>query len=276
MAITGIAGMSGRERVSLAGIGRGEFSRLGRQPRFDSGIWVRCNAINSAQSQAASLPGAGDLAFFRMRASWQLVATRSTDNLVIRARRSHCRSGFAFIAWAVLCTGVAQSADPTRILDLGSGVKIELIRIEAGTFTQGSTVGRPGRGDDELQREVTISQAFYLGKTPVTRGQFTQFVTATGYRTEAEKGTSGGSGFENGALVQKPGFNWRNPGFAQTDDHPVVLVTWDDAQAFVKWLSDKTRESLQLPTEAEWEYACRAGSTTDFYSGDGEEAAARI
>jgi formylglycine-generating enzyme required for sulfatase activity len=159
---------------------------------------------------------------------------------------------------------------------LGTGVKIELIRIEPGTFTQGSAAGRPGRGEDEVQREVTISQAYYLGKTPVTRGQFAQFVTATGYRTEAEKGTSGGSGFEKGALVQKQGYNWRNPGFVQTDDHPIVLVTWDDAQVFVRWLSDKTRESIQLPTEAEWEYACRAGTTTDFYSGDGEEAAARI
>ena len=185
-------------------------------------------------------------------------------------------AGLVISVWAVLCTGVAQSAEPTRLLDLGNGVKIELIRIEPGTFTQGSAADRPGRGDDEVQREVTISQAFYLGKTPVTKGQFAKFATATGFRTEAEKGSSGGAGFENGALVQKSGYNWRNPGFAQTDEHPVVLITWDDAHAFMKWLSDKTRENIQLPTEAEWEYACRAGSTTDFYSGDGDEAAARI
>ena len=154
-------------------------------------------------------------------------------------RRSHCIPGLTLAAWAVVFVGVAQSAEPSRTLDLGDGVKIELIRIEPGTFMQGSAAGRPGRGEDETEREVTISQAYYIGKTPVTRGQFAQFVTATKYRTEAEKGTSGGFGLENGALVQKTGYNWRNPGFKQTDDHPVVLVTWDDTQAFARWLSGK-------------------------------------
>src|SRR5438105_3499051 len=140
-----------------------------------------------------------------------------------KATRSACIPVLTLAAWAVVCVGVARSAEPSRILDLGDGVKIELIRIEPGTFTQGSAAGRPGRGEDETERQVTISHGFYLGKTPVTRGQFAQFVTATKYRTEAEKGTSGGFGLENGALVQKAGYNWRNPGFRQTDDHPVVL-----------------------------------------------------
>ncbi|HEY3965791.1 MAG TPA: SUMF1/EgtB/PvdO family nonheme iron enzyme [Planctomycetaceae bacterium] len=183
---------------------------------------------------------------------------------------------FFGVALLAICSGEVQSAEPTHTIDLGSGTTIELVLIEAGTFTQGSPAGEPNRSDDETQRQVTISQPFYLAKTPITRGQFAKFVAATGYKTESEKGTSGGFGLENGQLVQKAAYNWRHPGFVQTDDHPVVLVTWDDAQAFAKWLSGKTNQNFQLPTEAEWEYAVRAGSTTAFYNGDGDQAADQI
>ena len=199
-----------------------------------------------------------------------------TALLMTTSRRRPFLYGSLVAAWTLCAAGLARSAEPTRTIDLGNGVKIEFIRIEPGTFTQGSPAGEANRNTDETERQVTISRAFYLGKSPVTRGQFAQFVSATGFRTESEKGTSGGFGYEGGKLVQKSIYNWRNPGFAQTDDHPVVLITWDDAQAFLKWVSEKTRESVQLPTEAEWEYACRAGTTTAYYGGDREEDAARI
>ena len=71
-------------------------------------------------------------------------------------------------------------------------------------------------------------------------------------------------------------YSWRNVGFEQTDDHPVVCVSWNDAVTFCKWLSKKESKSYRLPTEAEWEYSCRAGTTTRYYSGDDPETLAKV
>jgi formylglycine-generating enzyme required for sulfatase activity len=126
-------------------------------------------------------------------------------------------------------------------------------------------------GDNEQpQHTVRLTKAFRLGATEVTRGQFRRFVNATKYVTEAEK-DDGGLGY-NVAVGKLEGrdkkFNWKNTGFAQTDEHPVVNVTWNDAKAFVEWLSKEEGIEYRLPTEAEWEYACRAGTTGMFSVGN--------
>jgi formylglycine-generating enzyme required for sulfatase activity len=116
-----------------------------------------------------------------------------------------------------------------------------------------------------------------LGVTEVTRGQFRGFVDDAGYTTEAESNGKGGYGFdEGGRWVQAPKFTWLNPGFEQIDEHPVVNVSWNDAQAFISWLSRKERKTYRLPTEAEWEYACRAGTMTQYSSGDDPESLASV
>ncbi len=121
---------------------------------------------------------------------------------------------------------------------------------------------------------VRITRAFHMGAHEVTVGQFRTFVEDSNYRTDAEEDGEGGYGFNaaTGKREQKPEYTWRNPGFAQTDNHPVVNVTWNDAVAFGEWLSSKERKAYRLPTEAEWEYACRAGTTTHFSFGDDASA----
>lgn len=174
----------------------------------------------------------------------------------------------AVVLGAVSMSGSAraQSPEPALSLNLGSGVLLETVLVRAATFRQGSPLTEAGRGEDEAEREVTISRDFYIGRYEVTVGEFRRFVSETGYKTEAEKGTSGGFGWNGQALEQRFGFNWENPGFAQTDRHPVTIVTFDDAQAFTRWLSKRIGRTVTLPTEAQWELAARGGSTSVFPS----------
>jgi formylglycine-generating enzyme len=123
---------------------------------------------------------------------------------------------------------------------------MEFVMIPGGCFKMGSPAGENGRFDNEGLHEVCVSP-FMMGKYEVTVGQFRKFVEATNYRTEAE--TAGG------------GKNWRDPGFPQKDNEPVVYVSWNDAQQFISWMN-KSGKGYRLPTEAEWEYAARAGSQT--------------
>jgi formylglycine-generating enzyme required for sulfatase activity len=161
-----------------------------------------------------------------------------------------------------------------------NSVGMKMIRIKAGRFRMGSPNDEKGRFDNEgPQHEVEISKAFSLAEATVTVGQFRRFVQDRAYhggetyKTEAERDGKGGWGFneDTGKFEGRdPKYSWKNTGWKQTDDHPVVNVTWNDAVAFCKWLSDKEKREYRLPTEAEWEFACRAGTTTRYLTGDEE------
>jgi sulfatase modifying factor 1 len=146
----------------------------------------------------------------------------------------------------------------------------------------GRAEGSPGNSPDESPvTRVFFSKPFWFGATEVTVAQWRQFVDATGYRTDAEKGgglfVANGSGAKGiDGWAKRAGLSWRSPGREQTDAHPVVGVSWSDAQAFCAWLTQRektagrlpTGYAFSLPTEAQWEYACRAGSEAIFASGD--------
>jgi formylglycine-generating enzyme required for sulfatase activity len=125
--------------------------------------------------------------------------------------------------------------------------------------------------DEYPRHRVRITRPFYLGQFEVTVGQFRRFVEETGYKTEAERDGTGGWGY-NPQKRKVEGrdrrYNWRAPGFPQTDDHPVVNVSYNDALKFCEWLSEKEKRRYRLPTEAEWEYASRASTSTRYHNGD--------
>jgi sulfatase modifying factor 1 len=150
-----------------------------------------------------------------------------------------------------------------------NGLGMKLVRIGPGEFLMGSPADEEGRFHNETQHKVKLTKPFFLGAHHVTRGQFAAFVKDAAYRTDAEKDGWAYCLSANGASAEKvKGASWQRPGFDQTDDHPVVQVSWNDAQAFCQWLSKKEGSKYRLPTEAEWEYTCRAGTHAAYFWGD--------
>lgn len=138
----------------------------------------------------------------------------------------------------------------------------EMVVISPGVFNMGSPKDEAERFDDEgPQHRVEIEQPFALGRYPITRGEFAAFVKATGHEGKGARIWTGKE-WETDEHA-----DWQSPGFAQTDRHPVVCVSHEDALAYLAWLSDRTGQHYVLPSEAMWEYACRAGTTTPFWTG---------
>jgi formylglycine-generating enzyme required for sulfatase activity len=168
---------------------------------------------------------------------------------------------------------------------LASGGKgPEMVVLPGGKFAMGSPKDEAGREENEGPLHDVSVRSFALGKYPVTRGEFARFAAATGYKTDAEKDTpvpfqpaelgtpvacftyKGGQDFG-----WKAGSSWRDPGYQQDDNEPVSCLSWNDARAYVNWLSHETGKPYRLPAAAEMEYAIRAGSSTPYPWGSAAE-----
>ncbi|MBL9210981.1 MAG: formylglycine-generating enzyme family protein, partial [Opitutaceae bacterium] len=201
-------------------------------------------------------------------------------------------------AWARYVGGPVQETN---------SIGLALVLIPAGEFDMGSTpeqvafalewlktVPRPAPGEDRRIREqeapqhrVVLTRPYRIGRTEITVGHYRQFVAATHYVTEVERFGGGNSGKTDESDPRKKNVLWHSPGYPTTDQSPVTQLTWNDMIAFCNWLNAKEGRAAcyqrddhggwrrvpeargyRMPTEAEWEFACRAGTTTHFSFGD--------
>ena len=160
----------------------------------------------------------------------------------------------------------------------GGGSAPEMVVLPVGRFRMGSPADEPQRRKNEgPDHEIALARGFALARTEITVAQFRAFVQASGYRTSAERaGRSTIYDERTGSMAERPGVDWRrdHAGRDAAANMPVVHVSWEDAKAYADWLSRETGESYRLPSEAEFEYALRAGNDTRYPWGD--EAPVRV
>ena len=189
---------------------------------------------------------------------------------IVAARRAAIIVGTlcALTATAILMSAPPEERTPGQIttFDVG-GDATPFHWIPGGTFTMGSAPDEAERDADELRHEVTLTRGFWMCEAPVTVEAYAKFAAATGYETEEERACGR--------------FTYRNAGsdsqrapFGQSARDPVVLVSWNDAQAYVAWLNANYAQPgrrFTLPSESQWERACRAGTDTIYWWGDDPE-----
>jgi len=194
----------------------------------------------------------------------------------------------------------ASVAEKNKVMENSIGMK--LVLIPEGEFVMGSseTTDALAAAYPEYSRErlldikdespahkVQITRPFYFGKHEVTVGQFRSYLALSGAVPESISDQTGGYGYNLAYDPKKskrgdafegrdPKYSWKDTGFPQGDDHPVLNVTWNDADRMCKWLSKQEGKKYRLPTEAEWEYVCRAGSQTRYHNGQDPEALTQI
>jgi formylglycine-generating enzyme required for sulfatase activity len=215
---------------------------------------MKGTGLNRARARAA-LAALAMLCWLSVFASLVTGCTRSGEQKPAAvAPIAHEGDAPSGIATKAMAPAPGKPQPRTEVTKPPSGLSVEtnsigmkMVLIPAGEFTMGSS---DGDSDEKPPHKVRITKPFYLGQYEVTVGQFRQFVNESGF--------------------QGVGDGWKTAFPSQTDDCPVVNVSWNDAEAFCDWLWKKEGKEYRLPTEAEWEYACRAGMQTTWSFGDNE------
>ncbi len=197
-------------------------------------------------------------------------------------------------SWLIAVLAAPAMAEVIDTESVENSLGMHFVKVPAGSFQMGNarssermkqlfpeyTEERLAELSDEMPTHtVWIMHDFWMGQHEVTVGQFRQFLEQSRHVPESVRDGTGGYGYDptydpakserHDAFVGRdPKYSWANPGFFQGDDHPVLNVSWNDAVAMAKWLSEKEGRRYRLPTEAEWEYACNAGQSTLFPIGN--------
>lgn len=254
-------------------------------PRESAVVRLLAASGDEAASSPAAREQSGPLSLGeRVRRAGQMIVEGNTVRAseVIREALRECQSGEGDLRdcseWMQALRGLsAIMGKPGDKIVLTNSIGMKMVRIPAGEYMMGSPkqemdwvrltfkkIWREGHKQwfqDELPlHPVRINRPFYLGSTEVTVRQFRQFVLDTGYKTDAEKG-DGGMIFskKEERWVPQKNMKWSSVPWKIADDQPVVFVSWNDAQAFCKWLTQKEKRTYRLPSEAEWEMVCRGG-----------------
>ena len=224
-------------------------------PRQILAAWLRDNAVATGDEDSCDLSEALQKSF-------------STDQLVLLppeiAQRLHPFVG-ALQGWF---QGVQDNSDAVARLwllapnsiELAPGVWLELQPIPAGTFLMGSPKMEKGRRNDETRHEVTLTQPFLIGKYPVTQAQWRAVMGSNPSYFQSDNLPVENVSWDNRS-------HRTNRSHRPSDNLPVENVSWDDAQSFCVKVHEKTGHTVCLPTEAQWEYSCRAGTSTPFHFG---------
>ena len=178
------------------------------------------------------------------------------------------------------CTSIIDSSNNGLLIFTVNGVTFKMIYVKGGTFQMGATSeqGSEADSDEKPAHSVTLSD-YYMGEMEVTVALFSKFISETGYRTDAEKEGWACRWMQVDGMWQwnvVNGINWKYDakGYVRNSSeysHPVLYVSWNDANEFCKWLCQKTGKTFHLPTEAEWEYAARGGGKSVGYKYSGSD-----
>ncbi len=224
-----------------------------RSDQYDDEVFIDGVSYGSTKLSVMLSAGHHDISVTKPGYSDYQESIRLSKNMLIKAE---------------LVKAALNFANGEKVQDILPGDELgpELIGVPTGRFQMGDLKGS-GLSNEKPARNEQILKGFAIGQTQITVGDFKHFVKESNYVTEAES-DNGCAAFVDGQPKYNSVLNWRNPGFGQTDEHPVVCISEKDSNAYLTWLSNRTERKYRLPSEIEWEYVARAGSADNYWWGN--------